>query len=469
MLENLYTTKMNMEKKKLESRFLKIRSENGRLSKVVAVVIFTLILAVVLVSGVYIAVKQINKNEYAMSEEDFIAYTNRPIGAIMAVIDYADDDKVVFHYLDGFFITDEKTHKIKHKIDLSKLNVAQHTQGDTVLDLSIDKDGNYAYLSSYGRLNEVKNFDKYIINLNTGEVKIGEMPEDNGVFGWYIGTDTFRAVEGWQSIGAVNHKNTLYYLNFPFGTVGNIQLVKQEIGSDEPKEVRYIFGDKYINLTAKKEKLIKNALAKGDEIIVNSGLMWNVDEDKVKGLLNIFGSRMNLKKIDVKKGNYDVIIYSIEQKDSASPRLFLILNDKEPKLLLAMDLSKELFSSTVNFMESTDKDFEMQDLIGMKNARLSVGGKKISLANERNLAKVEKMLSTAKPMKGGSKCPFEVKLLITNKDGKKSQIHLACDGCAVYKVGEDYYDYSDGGSDELYGLFGITIDEIMDLLALENL
>ena len=36
MLENLYTTKMSMDKKKLQNRFSKIRSKNGRISKLMA-------------------------------------------------------------------------------------------------------------------------------------------------------------------------------------------------------------------------------------------------------------------------------------------------------------------------------------------------------------------------------------------------------------------------------------------------
>ena len=45
MLENLYTTKMSMDKKKLQNRFSKIRSKNGRISKLMA-----LAMSVVIVS-----------------------------------------------------------------------------------------------------------------------------------------------------------------------------------------------------------------------------------------------------------------------------------------------------------------------------------------------------------------------------------------------------------------------------------
>ena len=38
MLENLYTTKMSANKKTLQSRFTKIRSKSGRISKIAAAV-----------------------------------------------------------------------------------------------------------------------------------------------------------------------------------------------------------------------------------------------------------------------------------------------------------------------------------------------------------------------------------------------------------------------------------------------
>ena len=40
MLENLYTTKMSANKKTLQNRFTKIRRKSGRISKIMAAVMF---------------------------------------------------------------------------------------------------------------------------------------------------------------------------------------------------------------------------------------------------------------------------------------------------------------------------------------------------------------------------------------------------------------------------------------------
>ena len=44
MLEKMFTTKMSADKKKLQSRFSKIRSKNGRLSKLLGGILFGIII-----------------------------------------------------------------------------------------------------------------------------------------------------------------------------------------------------------------------------------------------------------------------------------------------------------------------------------------------------------------------------------------------------------------------------------------
>ena len=60
LLENFYTTKMSLQKKKLQHRFSKIRSENGKKSKTAALIISLILTACVLCATVAVAV--INKN-----------------------------------------------------------------------------------------------------------------------------------------------------------------------------------------------------------------------------------------------------------------------------------------------------------------------------------------------------------------------------------------------------------------------
>ena len=59
MLEKMFTTKMSADKKKLQSRFSKIRSKNGKTSKIIAIVLFTLIIMSIIAVSVYVAVNKL--------------------------------------------------------------------------------------------------------------------------------------------------------------------------------------------------------------------------------------------------------------------------------------------------------------------------------------------------------------------------------------------------------------------------
>lgn len=148
MLEKMFTTKMSADKKKLQSRFSKIRSKNGKLSKVIGGILFGIIIIAIICVGVMIAVN--NTKDYRMTDAEFSDYINRPIGSIMADLDYVDDEKLVFHYLEGFFVVVQQSYEIRHKINLSKLNIAGHTQGDSFTVFKVDKDGEFAYLTNEG-------------------------------------------------------------------------------------------------------------------------------------------------------------------------------------------------------------------------------------------------------------------------------------------------------------------------------
>ena len=144
MFETFFTTKMSLDKKQLEGRFSKISSRTGKASRLVCTGIFAVVVVAVLAVSVFIAAG--SKKEAFMSEKDFSEYLGNRVGSVMAELDYADDEKLVFHYLNGFFVYDMKEQRIKHAIDLSKLNVGYNMQGDEVLDVMVDKDGKKAYL-----------------------------------------------------------------------------------------------------------------------------------------------------------------------------------------------------------------------------------------------------------------------------------------------------------------------------------
>ena len=62
MLENLYTTKMSTDKKKLQKRFSKIRSSSGRISKIMAFVM-SIFIAVTILCATVVMAGVINKKE----------------------------------------------------------------------------------------------------------------------------------------------------------------------------------------------------------------------------------------------------------------------------------------------------------------------------------------------------------------------------------------------------------------------
>lgn len=64
MLEKLFTTKMSADKKKLQNRFYKIRSKSGKISKIIAMAVFAIIIILIICISSYVAVKKRdNKND----------------------------------------------------------------------------------------------------------------------------------------------------------------------------------------------------------------------------------------------------------------------------------------------------------------------------------------------------------------------------------------------------------------------
>ncbi len=360
MLENLYTTKMSMDKKNLQNRFTKIRLKNGKLSRAFAVIIFVLLIAVIAFISVYIAFTQ---NNYTMSDADLGIYTSRPIGAIMAELDYADSDKVVFHYFNGFFITNEQTGEIEHKIDLGKLNIAPHTQGDTILMIKVDKDGKFAYLSSEGMHRE--RFDEYIISLDSGEVKKGAMPENTELFAEYIDTYTINTHGGMPSDKAVRNNNKTYYLLYrQYEALGNIELVTidHNSASAEDTTIRYLFGKECrieMNMPTE-EALFRSALEKGEEMLEYRLDSWNAGAEKVRQITDKLSEILNMKKIKVKDGIYKVIACPTELKGNGCQRLIIIDTENGELLFTArLDLTgyagmKEYYGELFELLEEND-------------------------------------------------------------------------------------------------------------------
>ena len=353
MLEKMFTTKMSADKKKLQSRFSKIRSKNGKLSKLFGGILFGIIIIAIISVGVIIAVN--NTKDYRMTEDEFSDYINRPIGSIMADLDYVDDEKLVFHYLEGFFVIDQQSYEIRHKINLSKLNIAGHTQGDCFTVFKIDKDGNFAYLINEGSSDLVGNYDNYIVNLTTGTIKKGNMPDGTELFVNYAGTATVKDAEGWVGTGIIEKNGKTYYLTVKDSVIGAIQLATVYDNVGNKVGMRYVFGDGYVSLSQQKVNIIHESLNDEEEILINSGFQWEVNDDKVKSIINKLSETRNMKYIDIKDGNYDVRIYDIwnNATEENNPMIFIIDNYKL-ELVFSMSISMDEQRFFVNLLSNPE-------------------------------------------------------------------------------------------------------------------
>ena len=72
------------------------------------------------------------------------------------------------------------------------------------------------------------------------------------------------------------------------------------------------------------------------------------------------------------------------------------------------------------------------------------------LTEESKLQELNDYLFTyTKAIKGGTACPFTATLILRTEKGKEIEVQLATDSCTVFKIGEQYYEYTeDKGEDD---------------------
>ena len=59
------------------------------------------------------------------------------------------------------------------------------------------------------------------------------------------------------------------------------------------------------------------------------------------------------------------------------------------------------------------------------------------------------LFTYTREIKGGTACPFDATINLGTTDGKRIELQLATDGCTVFKIGEQYYEYTeDKGEDD---------------------
>jgi len=183
-----------------------------------------------------------SKQDDSMSGERYAQYLGQMPGAIMAELDYADAERVVFHYIDGLFVYDLKAGQIVQSFDLQKLNCAPHQQGSHGLEVRASADGGSALLINYGVAEEIKDFDNYMLDFDSGKARTTRTTElENGFSALQETYTTVPDAVGWFSNTCASDGNRIYYLTVEDASeLRNLKLMICDMDGT-PLEQRFLF------------------------------------------------------------------------------------------------------------------------------------------------------------------------------------------------------------------------------------
>ncbi len=168
---------------------------------------------------------EISYDNLKMSDDALTAFCGNIIGSMMADIDYADSEKIVFHYNDAVFVYNHKTAVMEKCFDLNNLNCAHFRQGDYGADLVVSADGKEALLVNYGSNNDIKNFKNYIINLENGSAAETDETELINSFSNLFETyTTVPDANGWTSVRCASENDNIWYLTCNKASIGDMKL-----------------------------------------------------------------------------------------------------------------------------------------------------------------------------------------------------------------------------------------------------
>ncbi len=158
-----------------------------------------------------------------LSDDALTAFGEKIVGSVMAEIDYADSEKIIFHFSDAVFVYNLQTSAIEKTFDLNNLDCAKFQQGDYGTSITVSADGKEAFLVNYG-VND-KGFKNYIINLETGSASETDKTELKNPFSNLA--DTFTTVTdsiGWTSVRCAGENDSMWYLTCDKANIGNMRL-----------------------------------------------------------------------------------------------------------------------------------------------------------------------------------------------------------------------------------------------------
>ena len=133
MLEKMYTTKMSMDKKKLQNRFSKIRSKNGKTSKFIAMAVFAVIIVSIICVSIFVAVNM---------QDDKVVYKNEKMNIQFEIPNDWQGKYIIDETLedDGYIIIKHKG--IAEKYEGAGMLCSVYKEPDETVDATLNTLGN---------------------------------------------------------------------------------------------------------------------------------------------------------------------------------------------------------------------------------------------------------------------------------------------------------------------------------------
>lgn len=367
---------------------------------------------------------EISYNNLKMSDEALTEFCENNLGAIMANIDYADSEKIVFHYNDAVFVYNHQTAIIEKCFDINNLNCARFQQGDYGADMIVSADGKEALLVNYGSYDE--NFKNYIINLESGSAKETKKTElSNPFFSFAETSTTVTDAKGWTSVRCGVENDNYWYLTCNQASVGDMKLCLYKSG--ETVWDNYIFK----NNDELQQEIIRAAIPEGAKIIVNSGMSWDIEIDS--GYYHSREFEKMISSMDWEKLPYTiynpyefridefmhamgaspeqyenkrlyVMMYDVTRTADQFSHPYLFIFDSGDNLISSLDLEtqgmgetvKRIFTEIARIREALQAQELLsgpQDIHSLSNAQPVV--EVYPILDKNNLSEIEEMLSAA--------------------------------------------------------------------------
>lgn len=160
-----------------------------------------------------------------LSDDALTDFGEKIVGSSMAEIDYADDERIIFHFSDAVFVYNLQTSTMEKTFDLNNLDCAKFQQGDYSASITVSDNGKEALLVNYGSTEQNKDFKNYIINLESGSASETDKTELKNPFSNLA--DTFTTVTdsiGWTSVRCAGENDSMWYLTCDALNIGNMRL-----------------------------------------------------------------------------------------------------------------------------------------------------------------------------------------------------------------------------------------------------